>query len=121
MSFSLSKEIIYWWEKKRITYNLFSIGTGLLCLIFLYFLSLYLNHPIYFFFLLPFAILYLVFLNIIYTLGWLIHEMLLSRKNYLKLDTVNKRYITYYFLCILTVQFNIFCVLLLIILLGIFC
>lgn len=70
----MKKEIIRWWEGRRLRFNVFAFLSGLLCIIILYLLSYSLRRPVYFFFMIPSGVLYLLFLNIMYLAGWLFYE-----------------------------------------------
>jgi hypothetical protein len=93
MKLYLSKEIIKWWENRRIRFNIYSVLTGLVCLIILYILSIYLNHPIYFFFMIPSIIVYLLFLNIMYLVGWFLFEIVaISLKHKGSIDKLRNKF-----------------------------
>lgn len=70
----MDKNTYNWWEKKRLAFNLYAIGSGILCLIFVWLLIFILKSKLQLFFIIPSALLYLVFLNILYLFGWLFYE-----------------------------------------------
>jgi hypothetical protein len=84
----ISKENIKWWEYRRFKFNLYILLIGFSSLAMLYLLSIFLERPIFFFFFIPIAFLYWVFLNIIYTLFWFSFELIVHKKNRINISKI---------------------------------
>lgn len=62
----LSNELLSWWIYKWRRYNVIVLFSGIICLLLLYLAALYFKRSIYFFFMIPSGLVYLIFLNIVY-------------------------------------------------------
>lgn len=71
-----------WFVKSLMKYNLYTLFSGISSLIILYILSFYFNRPIYFFFIIPFTILYVLFLNLCYALSYFILAWFIKNKSF---------------------------------------
>src|ERR1044072_6787567 len=63
----MNKEIRKWWESHRMIFNIYTVITGVICLV----LMTFFNSAAVSFFMLPFVILYLLCLNVMYTLFYI--------------------------------------------------
>jgi hypothetical protein len=79
MKFKIEQKSIKWWEGGRLKFNLYAIFSGIAFLVLLYLLSLFLKHPIYFFFVLILCFFYLVALNFCYLVGWVFYEFAIAQ------------------------------------------
>ncbi len=64
----MNKDIKKWWESHRLPFNIYTVTTGVFCIVFMKFF----NSASVNFFMLPFGLFYLLCLNIIYTLFYTI-------------------------------------------------
>lgn len=62
----LGNEILNWWFAKWGRYNKLAILSGFICLLILYAATLFLKHPVHFFFMIPSILLYVLGLNLVY-------------------------------------------------------
>ncbi|SEN39131.1 hypothetical protein SAMN04488505_11040 [Chitinophaga rupis] len=65
----MNKDIKKWWESHRLLFNIYTIITGVLCMV----LMKFFNSASVNFFMLPFGVFYLSCLNIVYTLFYVIN------------------------------------------------
>jgi hypothetical protein len=68
MSRYINKDIKKWWESHRLPFNIYTVTTGVFCMV----LMKFFNSASVNFFMLPFGLFYLLCLNIIYTLFYII-------------------------------------------------
>jgi hypothetical protein len=71
---SFNRLAVKWWESRRLRYNGYVCLSIIVCLIIMYLLALIFKHPIYFFFLIPFIVAHVCFLNLAYTFSWILYE-----------------------------------------------
>ncbi len=64
----MNKDIKKWWESHRLLFNIYTVTTGVLCMV----LMKFFNSASVNFFMLPFGLFYLLCLNVIYTLFYII-------------------------------------------------
>lgn len=57
---------IKWWMSKLQRFNFVFIFSGFICFVLLYLGAVIFNRPIYFFFMLPAVVVYVIFLNVLY-------------------------------------------------------
>jgi len=72
-------EILNWWISKLSKFNSVFLISGVICFLLLYFGALFFNRPIYFFFMLPFAGVYILLLNVLYMVSGAVYYWLAGR------------------------------------------
>ena len=103
---NLSNQILNWWFSKWKLYNAIAFFSGAICLFLLYLAALYFKRPIYFFFMIPASIGYLLFLNIIY-FGAAYLYFFSTKKLMVTVDSETKRLNMFKLLSCSTIFFNL--------------